>query len=167
MNQRSSPVRATNATNATRRAMNSRAIKRVTTTTDDDGNDAETTDTTPVYATFAEDVTGFLGKWNLQQNAPRSKRLGSPARDGGRGGSGRAVGTSSPPPREPKWTDETDEDDEYLFSDNDAVTPAAKRRVVSFERVRSVPGARAARGCRRPVRRWQRSETTSRSLEKR
>ena len=86
MNQRSSPVRATNATNATRRAMNSRAIKRVTTTTDDDGNDAETTDTTPVYATFAEDVTGFFGKWNLQPNAPRSKRLGSPARDGGRGG---------------------------------------------------------------------------------
>ena len=146
MNQRSSPVRATNATNATRRAMNSRAIKRVTTTTDDDGNDAETTDTTPVYATFAEDVTGFFGKWNLQPNAPRSKRLGSPARDGGRGGSGRAVGTSSPPPREPKWTDETDEDDEYLFSDYDAVTPAANRRVVSFERVRSVPGARAARG---------------------
>ena len=65
--------------------MNSRAIKRATTTTDDDGNDAETTDTTPVYATFAEDVTGFFGKWNLQPNAPRSKRLGSPARDGGRG----------------------------------------------------------------------------------
>jgi len=98
-----------------------------------------------VYATFAEDLSGLFGKWNLQPHAPRSKRLGSPARDSGRGGSGRAVGASSSPPREPKWTDETDEDDEYLFSDYDAVTPAAKRRVVSFERVRNVPGARAAR----------------------
>ena len=105
-----------------------------------------------MYATFAEDMSGFFGKWQLHPHAPRSKRLGSPARDGGRGGSGRAVGTSSPPPREPKWTDETD--DEYLFSDYDAVTPAAKRRVVSFERVRSVPGARAARGAGNAAKNW-------------
>lgn len=109
-----------------------------------------------MYATFAEDLTGFFGKWTLHAHAPRPKRLGSPAASEH---SGRRVNAATASPiREPKWTDETDEEDEDLFSEyfiDGGMTPAPKvgpsagtatpggrtGREVNLR----VPGARAAR----------------------
>ena len=109
-----------------------------------------------MYATFAEDLTGFFGKWTLHAHAPRSKRLGSPVASEH---SGRRVNAATVSPiREPKWTDETDEEDEDLFSEyfvDGGVTPTPKvepsagtappggrtGRAVNLR----VPGARAAR----------------------
>lgn len=80
-----------------------------------------------MYATFAEDLTGFFGKWTLHAHAPRSKRLGSPVASEH---SGRRVNAATVSPiREPKWTDETDEEDEDLFSEyfvDGGVTPTPK-----------------------------------------
>ena len=109
-----------------------------------------------MYATFAEDLTGFFGKWTLHAHAPRSKRLGSPVASEH---SGRRVNAARVSPiREPKWTDQTDEEDEDLFSEyfvDGGVTPTPKvepsagtappggrtGREVNLR----VPGARAAR----------------------
>ena len=108
-----------------------------------------------MYATFAEDLTGFFGKWTLHAHAPRSKRLGSPEASKH---SGRVNAATVSPIREPKWTDQTDEEDEDLFSEyfvDGGVTPTPKvepsagtappggrtGREVNLR----VPGARAAR----------------------
>ena len=108
-----------------------------------------------MYATFAEDLTGFFGKWTLHAHAPRSKRLGSPVASKH---SGRVNAATVSPIREPKWTDQTDEEDEDLFSEyfvDGGVTPTPNvepsagtappggrtGREVNLR----VPGARAAR----------------------
>jgi tetratricopeptide (TPR) repeat protein len=98
-----------------------------------------------MYATFAEDLSGFFGKWTTTTQAPYLKRLGSPPREGS---------PANSPVREPKWTDETDEDDAYLFSDRDE-TPAKPRgrvrRRLSMEQPRRQPLERVVRLAARRV----------------
>lgn len=92
-----------------------------------------------MYATFAEDLSGFFGKWTTTTQAPHLKRLGSPPREGS---------PANSPVREPKWTDETDGDDLHLFSDREdtpAKPPTRARRRLSMEQPRRQPLQRVAR----------------------
>lgn len=96
-----------------------------------------------MYAAFDHDPSGVFGggRWTVRDQAPRSKRLGqSPGAET----SGRRVATTSPV-REPKWLDETDEEDEYLFDDYYQVSTPAPVRAPRRGGRRPVPGTRAVR----------------------
>ena len=100
-----------------------------------------------MYATFAEDLTGFFGKWTLHAHAPRSKRLGSPVASKH---SGRVNAATVSPIREPKWTDQTDEEDEDLFSEYFVDGGVTKYSLNKSSRARRARGE--THGTRREVR---------------